>query len=228
MDLLKTLLLYMIMTTSAATLESGATPIPYEQLYTPAPTSYVVVTQTPKPGTPAPTATPKPSPTLPPVSLYEGLKGSYVRMLQQELYDMGYLASQPDGAFGKLTKQAVEAFQKRNGLEADGIAGPQTIAKLYAADRVPHQSKVTPVPTKAPTKAPTATPTVAPTKAPTTVPTQVPTAAPTQTPTAVPAPAAADVKVLYVCGQETLKTVTLTLEEGKTPVYPASARVPAG
>lgn len=63
---------------------------------------------------------------------------------------------------------------------------------------------------------------------PTNEPTQVPTQAPTQAPTAVPAPAAADVKVIYMCGAETLKTITLTLEEGKTPVHPASALVPAG
>lgn len=35
-----------------------------------------------------------------------------------------------DGIFGKNTKAAVIAFQKKNGLVTDGIVGPQTLAKL--------------------------------------------------------------------------------------------------
>ena len=35
-----------------------------------------------------------------------------------------------DGEFGPATRSAVLAFQRRNGLEADGIIGPQTWAKL--------------------------------------------------------------------------------------------------
>lgn len=35
-----------------------------------------------------------------------------------------------DGIFGKNTKAAVVAFQKKHGLIADGIAGPQTLAEL--------------------------------------------------------------------------------------------------
>lgn len=77
MDLLKTLLFYMIMTTSGATLEANVTPIPYEQLHTPTP--YVTATPSPTPS-PEPTATP--APTLPPVTLYEGRLGTHVRMLQ--------------------------------------------------------------------------------------------------------------------------------------------------
>ena len=35
-----------------------------------------------------------------------------------------------DGDFGNGTRAAVLAFQRRNGLEADGEIGPQTWAKL--------------------------------------------------------------------------------------------------
>ncbi|MBQ1405792.1 MAG: peptidoglycan-binding protein, partial [Oscillospiraceae bacterium] len=35
-----------------------------------------------------------------------------------------------DGEFGPQTKSAVLAYQRRSGLEADGIIGPQTWAKL--------------------------------------------------------------------------------------------------
>jgi peptidoglycan hydrolase-like protein with peptidoglycan-binding domain len=47
------------------------------------------------------------------------------------------LAPQPgkalvlDGVFGPLTEGAVHAFQKCQGLTADGIAGPHTLAALF-------------------------------------------------------------------------------------------------
>jgi len=141
MDLLQTLLIYMIMTTSGAAIDAGVTPIPYAQLHTPTPV--VIATPTPTPS-PEPTATP--APTLPPVTLYEGRLGTHVRMLQQLLYDLGYLETLPDGVYGEQTKEAVTIFQKRNKLEADGIAGPMTIEKLYDANSAPGPRFDTPTP----------------------------------------------------------------------------------
>jgi lipoprotein-anchoring transpeptidase ErfK/SrfK len=40
-----------------------------------------------------------------------------------------------DGRYGSLTSQAVMAFQKVEGLERDGIAGPVTRVRLAAAQR---------------------------------------------------------------------------------------------
>jgi lipoprotein-anchoring transpeptidase ErfK/SrfK len=40
-----------------------------------------------------------------------------------------------DGSYGSSTVQAVMAFQKVNGLEPDGIAGPATLAALNTATR---------------------------------------------------------------------------------------------
>lgn len=60
-----------------------------------------------------------------------GSRGNDVRMLQQLLQGLGYSVS-VDGAFGKKTQDAVSAFQKNNGLKADGIAGSRTIRKLTA------------------------------------------------------------------------------------------------
>lgn len=39
----------------------------------------------------------------------------------------------PDGIYGVATEEAVRAFQVQNGLKADGIVGPATLAKLLPA-----------------------------------------------------------------------------------------------
>ncbi|MDC7785841.1 peptidoglycan-binding protein [Rhodoplanes sp. TEM] len=57
------------------------------------------------------------------VLLRTGSRGETVRRLQQAL---GVAA---DGAFGAGTEKAVRAFQERNGLDVDGMAGPATLAK---------------------------------------------------------------------------------------------------
>ena len=63
-----------------------------------------------------------------------GAKGEEVKKLQQRLKDLGYLNGKVDGQFGGGTKRAVIAFQRRNGLDTDGVAGQETLAKLYAED----------------------------------------------------------------------------------------------
>lgn len=60
------------------------------------------------------------------VLLGVGSKGETVKTLQTAL---GIGA---DGSFGNGTKAAVVAFQEKNGLDADGFAGPATLAKLPA------------------------------------------------------------------------------------------------
>lgn len=64
------------------------------------------------------------------LSLSSGSSGETVRQLQQALKDKGYDPGEIDGIFGSRTKQAVLAFQKDNGLAADGIAGPKTLSAL--------------------------------------------------------------------------------------------------
>ena len=60
-------------------------------------------------------------------------RGEDVRLLQSKLADLGFLlAKEVDEVFGAKTKAAVAAFQAKNGLEADGIAGPATKAKLFS------------------------------------------------------------------------------------------------
>lgn len=54
-------------------------------------------------------------------------KSEVVRQIQIALH------LYPDGIFGEITREAVMAFQKNNGLKADGIVGPATLAKLIPA-----------------------------------------------------------------------------------------------
>ena len=62
--------------------------------------------------------------------LRTGSRGDAVRKLQELLNAKGYTCGSVDGIFGSKTKAAVLAFQKANGLGADGIVGPLTWAKL--------------------------------------------------------------------------------------------------
>jgi hypothetical protein len=59
-----------------------------------------------------------------------------VRLLQQRLADLGYLAPDGvDGVIGDQTRYAVIAFQKWRRSPADGVVGPQTRAALMQAVR---------------------------------------------------------------------------------------------
>ena len=62
--------------------------------------------------------------------LRTGSRGDAVRKLQELLNAKGYTCGNVDGIFGSKTKAAVLAFQKANGLGADGIVGPLTWGKL--------------------------------------------------------------------------------------------------
>ena len=62
--------------------------------------------------------------------VYRGSRGDAVRKLQELLNKKGFDCGAVDGIFGSKTYAAVMAFQKANGLSADGIAGPLTWGKL--------------------------------------------------------------------------------------------------
>ena len=68
------------------------------------------------------------------VTLKQGMSGDAVKRLQNRLIELGYMTGTADGSFGASTKTAVAAFQRKAGLDADGIAGPTTLAVLYDAD----------------------------------------------------------------------------------------------
>ncbi len=59
-----------------------------------------------------------------------GSTGQEVRSIQTKLKNWGYYSGDVDGIYGSKTKAAVVYFQQKNGLTADGIAGPKTLAAM--------------------------------------------------------------------------------------------------
>ena len=78
---------------------------------------------------PKPTATPKPTSS----ALRVGSTGAKVKFMQQRLKALGYYTGSVDGTFGEGTRKALVAFQKANGLTADGVAGTATLNKLHSS-----------------------------------------------------------------------------------------------
>ncbi len=62
--------------------------------------------------------------------LKKGSRGDEVVILQKKLKQWGYYNGAVDGIFGSGTEKAVQYFQRKNGLTADGIVGTKTAAAL--------------------------------------------------------------------------------------------------
>ena len=109
--------------------------------------------------TPAPTPTPLPQMVKPTTTVRSGSKGNDAKLVQQRLIELKYLTGTADGAFGTKSVAALKAFQKKNGLVADGVAGSGTNAVLFsytalAADYVPIATPAPATPTPVPSYAP--------------------------------------------------------------------------
>ena len=83
--------------------------------------------------------------------LSNGSKGEEVKKLQTSLINAGYSVGSAgaDGIYGNDTANAVKQYQKANGLSVDGIAGDQTLGKLYGSTASPAattQKVTTPAP----------------------------------------------------------------------------------
>lgn len=63
------------------------------------------------------------------VIVRKGAKGNLTYALQAFLFFKGYKLS-VDGIFGDITEEMVKAFQRNNGLKADGVPGKKTFKKL--------------------------------------------------------------------------------------------------
>ena len=107
--------------------------------------------------------TPSPQPTDTPAAdkgttsaswptLRKNDSGDAVAQLQEALISLGYLTGKADGNYGTKTMEAVKAFQKNNGLTADGTAGEQTQKALYSGNtkKAASQATATPKVTDAP------------------------------------------------------------------------------
>ena len=145
MDLIKTMLVYMMLVVGSATEAYPAvTPPVLAQ-----PTTAPAIVETAAPAL-APTLAPTAAPTMPPraywtpnptavptatptkyTTLYVGDRGEDVRKLQRRLAELNYLTDKIDGVYGQKTKRAVERFQYYNNLTVDGIAGKATQQMLY-------------------------------------------------------------------------------------------------
>ena len=63
-----------------------------------------------------------------------GSYGDTVTQIQKKLKSWGFYNGEIDGVFGSRTENAVVAFQKQNGLTADGVVGSQTLSALGMSD----------------------------------------------------------------------------------------------
>lgn len=96
------------------------------------------------------------SATPEPKSMQLGFTGLDVRLVQKRLQELGFYTGSIDGDFGLSTDKAVKAFQRANGLTADGKIGPKTkeildsskaiTAKQAAAGATSTQAKATATP----------------------------------------------------------------------------------
>ena len=101
------------------------------------------LTPTPEPAWPSSVFAETPDPSAPTAEplLRAGMSGQAVKDLQSRLHALGYYAAEIDGQYGAATKEAVTAFQRRNGLGADGIVGSETRSLLFSPQARPNGSE---------------------------------------------------------------------------------------
>ncbi len=93
----------------------------------------MIPSETPQPE-PTATATPVPTPTPDP-TLQRGDENERVQELQERLMELNFLdIDETTQLYGPATQYAVQLFQRQHGLQQDGIAGPETLDKIYAPD----------------------------------------------------------------------------------------------
>lgn len=134
--------------------------LPKEPAATASPTAAPTVTPTP---------TVEPSPAVTPEATartyttlskkLSTVKDESVILLQERLRELGYYAGEADGYYSDNTFYAVLSFQRMNGLDKDGIAGPGTQQVLFEkADVLDAAGRVfVPFAQRTPTPAPTPT-----------------------------------------------------------------------
>lgn len=82
--------------------------------------------------------------------LKNGSTGEKVKQLQTRLTELGYYQGPISGKYLSKTTAAVIAFQKKNGLTADGVAGEGTWNLMFSADALDASAAPRPTPAPAP------------------------------------------------------------------------------
>ena len=111
-----------------------------------------------------------------------GSSGADVLHLTTRLQELGYYPYEPTSFFGEDVYWAVYTFQQLNRLTPDGIAGKETLTRVYATDAIPFSTGPQQTPTPGPTGRPQQTPPSGPTGRPQQTPTPTPTIPPTEEP----------------------------------------------
>lgn len=76
--------------------------------------------------------------TVPPPPVYRvGDSSPEIAVLQQWLTALGYRPGPVDGKYGSATASAVLAYQKHEGLQRDGVAGPQVLGAMQSGHTGP-------------------------------------------------------------------------------------------
>ena len=83
-----------------------------------------------KSSTPSTTTKPSTKPTVAKPMLRKGSKGTQVKYLQQDLNYILNIKLDVDGIFGGATANALKQFQKKYGLEVDGVYGKSSFAQM--------------------------------------------------------------------------------------------------
>lgn len=105
---------------------------------------------TPTPKITVVTPTPAPITAENVIVIQKGTRGLVVTRLQERLVALGYYDIEPDGIFNANDVTALKAFQKKNGIKADGIAGLDTQVRLYSDSAVSAWATATPKPAATP------------------------------------------------------------------------------
>lgn len=105
---------------------------------------------TPTPKITVVTPTPAPITADNVIVIQKGTRGLVVTRLQERLVALGYYDIEPDGIFNANDVTALKAFQKKNGIKADGIAGLDTQVRLYSDAAVSAWATATPKPAATP------------------------------------------------------------------------------
>ena len=96
---------------------------------------------------PAPTATPQltPIPTTEPdePELVPECHDARILDIQKRLMKLGYMGEdEPTDYYGWGTEYSLQLFQRKHGLQVDGLIGEETLSRLFADDAMPYTVKL--------------------------------------------------------------------------------------